>query len=182
MRTSLLYGYFLLLLVGALFMTPDVSTAGDWKTILAERLPLLGHRNWIVVVDAAYPAQTSPGVEVVLCEDFQIDVVHGVLEELARAKHVRPVVYLDKELDHVAEKDAPGITEYRQKLGDLLGNLNKKTALHEKIIGKLDEAGKTFKILLLKTRLALPYTSVFFQLECGYWSDDAEKNLRKTMR
>jgi hypothetical protein len=181
MRTSLLKG-FLLVLSGAMFMSPNVSAAGEWKTTLAERLPLLGHRNWIVVVDAAYPAQTSQGVEVVLCEDTQIDVVRAVLDELVKAKHVRPVVYLDKELDHVSEKDAPGISEYRKRLLELLGTMNRKVVLHEKIIGKLDEAGKTFKILMLKTRLALPYTSVFFQLECGYWSDEAEKDLRKSMR
>lgn len=168
-------------MLGALLMSPTVSSAADWKATLAERLPLLGHRNWIVVVDAAYPAQTSKGVEIVLCEDSQIDLVRGVLEELAKAKHVRPVVYVDKELDHVAEADAPGIGEYRKQLAGLLGNARKKEVLHEKIIGKLDDAGKTFKILMLKTRLTLPYTSVFFQLDCGYWSDDAEKRLRKSL-
>jgi hypothetical protein len=52
---------------------------------------------------------------------------------------------------------------------------------HEQIIAKLDEAGKTFKILIIKTRLTLPYTSVFFQLECGYWNSQSEKELRGAM-
>ena len=29
----------------------NTSEANSWKTILAEELPLLGHRNWILVVD-----------------------------------------------------------------------------------------------------------------------------------
>jgi hypothetical protein len=29
--------------------------------------------------------------------------------------------------------------------------------------------------------MALPYTSVFLQLDCGYWSPEAEKRLRTTM-
>jgi len=33
--------------------------------------------------------------------------------------------------------------------------------------------------LLLKTKLTLPYTSVFFRLDCGYWTDEAETQLRK---
>ncbi len=51
-------------------------------------------------------------------------------------------------------------------------------ALLEELIGKLDEAGKTFHVLLLKTNLCLPYTSVFLQLDCAYWNADAEKRLR----
>ena len=44
------------------------------------------------------------------------------------------------------------------------------------------EAGKTFKVLLIKTTLTKPYTSVFFQLECGYWNAEAEKSLRDAMK
>jgi len=31
---------------------------------------------------------------------------------------------------------------------------------------------------MIKTNLSLPYTSVFIWLDCGYWSDEAEKRLR----
>jgi hypothetical protein len=50
--------------------------------------------------------------------------------------------------------------------------------LHEGIIQELDAAAKLFNVLIIKTDLAIPYTSVFFQLECGYWNGEAEKNLR----
>jgi hypothetical protein len=29
--------------------------------------------------------------------------------------------------------------------------------------------------------MTLPYTSVFLQLDCGYWSADAERRLREAM-
>ena len=29
----------------------------NWQTILQDKLPLLGHRNWIVITDMAYPLQ-----------------------------------------------------------------------------------------------------------------------------
>ena len=173
--------YLIPLLLGATPMNPNSASAGDWKDILTQRLPLYGHRNWIVVVDAAYPAQISQGIETILCEDSQIDVVRGVLEALAGAKHVRPTIYLDRELDAVSEKDAPGISEYREQLAEVLGSLKKNPLLHEKIIAKLDEAGKAFKVLVFKTKLTLPYTSIFIQLDCRYWSDGAEKQLRKSM-
>jgi hypothetical protein len=45
----------------------------------------------------------------------------------------------------------------------------------------VDEVGKTFHIVVLKTTMTVPYTSVFLQLNCKYWSDDAEAQLRKAM-
>jgi hypothetical protein len=53
---------------------------------------------------------------------------------------------------------------------------------HEELIGKLDEAAKTFRVLILKTNLTLPYTSVFLELDCGYWDAGSEERLRQAIR
>ena len=53
---------------------------------------------------------------------------------------------------------------------------------HEELISRLDQAGAKFHILILKTDLKLPYTSVFIQLDCGYWSAEAEMKLREAMK
>ena len=152
-----------------------------WQKTLAERLPLYGHRNWIVIADSAYPAQTSAGIETIATNADQLDVVKAVLAELAKYSHVAPIVYTDAELKHVPEADAPGVEKYREQLMQLLGNQKVNSMMHEQIIGKLDEAGKTFKVLILKTRLTIPYTSVFLQLDCRYWNADAEKRLRESL-
>lgn len=152
-----------------------------WQAVLAQRLPAYGHRNWIAVVDSAYPAQTGAGVETVVTHADQLDVLRHVLDALGRAKHVRPVVYLDAELPLVEERDAPGITKYRRELDRLLGKREVKKLPHEQIIYRLDGDSGKFKVLVLKTDLTLPYTSVFLQLDCGYWGDDAEKRLRARM-
>jgi hypothetical protein len=52
---------------------------------------------------------------------------------------------------------------------------------HEEIISKLDQAGQTFRVLIIKTNLTIPYTSVFLQLDCAYWSAEAEQKLRGAM-
>ena len=44
---------------------PGRAATPDWNQRLAEAMPLLGHRNWILVVDSAYPLQISPGIETV---------------------------------------------------------------------------------------------------------------------
>ncbi|HTW32426.1 MAG TPA: hypothetical protein VMD76_12160 [Candidatus Sulfotelmatobacter sp.] len=155
--------------------------SSDWRARLDHELPLLGHRNWIAVVDSAYPLQTSVGIETIETNGDQLEVVKTVLDRLAQAKHVRPVIFTDAELKLVPESDAKGVTAYREALTKLLGKTGAQPLLHEEIISKLDEAGKTFHILVLKTRLTIPYTSVFIRLDCGYWSDDAEKRLREAM-
>src|SRR4051794_26124816 len=157
------------------------SPAASWQQAVAERIPLYGHRNWIVIADSAYPAQSSPGIETVVSDADHLEVVQAVLKAVAGSKHVRPIIYTDAELKYVSDGDAPGITAYREQLAHVLGTARNErqgpvSALpHEQIISKLDDAGKTFRVLIIKTNLTLPYTSVFLQLDCGYWSADAER-------
>ena len=49
---------FLTLLALILTIVPALH-AEDWKRTLREELPLLGHRNWIVIADSAYQEQTN---------------------------------------------------------------------------------------------------------------------------
>ncbi len=153
----------------------------NWQEILAQRLSLYGHRNWIVVADSAYPAQASPGIETIVSHADQLSVLQGVLRAIRASKHVRPVIYTDQELKFVDEQDAPGIQKYREELRTLFGKGEVQALPHEEIIAKLDQASKMFRILIIKTDLTLPYTSVFLELRAGYWSDAAERRLRKVM-
>ena len=157
------------------------DTDNDWRVRLQQELPLLGHRNWIAVVDSAYPLQTSAGIETVNTNADQLEVLKTVLDQVAKAKHVRPFIFTDAELKAVPESDAAGVTAYREALTNLVGKTEAQSLPHEEIISKLDEAGKTFRILVLKTSLTIPYTSVFIRLECAYWKPDAEKRLREAM-
>ena len=90
-------------------------------------------------------------------------------------------MYTDKELSAVPEADAPGISQYRRNLAGLLPAGVAQSLPHEQIIAKLDDAAKTFRVLIIKTDMTLPYTSVFLQLDCAYWSADAERRLREAM-
>jgi RbsD/FucU transport protein family protein len=160
-------------------MTTTFSHAqSDWQAELHHHLPLLGHRNWIVIADAAYPLQTAPAIETLVADADELEVIKTVLAELAHSKHVQPIFYTDAELKYVAEARAPGISYYRARLAKLLSGQSPRELPHEAIIAKLDEVGKTFKVLLIKTHMTLPYTSLFLQLECAYWNADSEKELR----
>lgn len=150
--------------------------------ILSERLALYGHRNWIVVADSAYPAQARDGIETIVSGAGQVEVLGQVLERISGAQHVRPVVHIDQELEFVTEEDAPGVTAYRECLGILLRGQVVHRMPHEEIISLLDSAAEMFRVLIIKSDMTIPYTSVFIRLDCGYWSAEAEARLRATIR
>jgi hypothetical protein len=154
----------------------------NWKESLKDRLPLYGHRNWLVIADSAYPAQSRRAIETMVVDEEQVTVLEETLAILGGCKHIEPSIYTDKELDFIGDDDAPGISSYRQKLGALLKGHQVRTLPHEEIISTLDRVGEKFRVLLIKTNMRIPYTSVFLELECGYWNPDAEKRLRISMR
>ena len=171
----------ILLIAAPLLYSAEPPQPSDWKAKVAEAMPLLGHRNWILIVDSAYPLQTSPGIETIETNASQEEVVASVLDTINHSIHVRPHIFMDSELPFVPDQDAPGASAYRARMGDLLRSYKVESRPHEKIIATIDQAGKTFHILVLKTNMTIPYTSVFIQLNCKYWTDDAEDRLRAKM-
>jgi D-ribose pyranose/furanose isomerase RbsD len=158
-----------------------VSFAADWERKLADCLPLFGHRNWIVVADSAYPAQSNVGIETIIAGEDHVHVVRRVLDAIRASIHVRASVYLDRELEYVEESDAPGIAEFKQQLDAVLYGSKVSRIPHEQIIHELDQSARLFRILAIKTEMTIPYTSVFFELDCGYWNAEAEERLRQAM-
>ena len=150
----------------------------SWQSRLDTVLPEYGHRNWIVIADAAYPKQSAPGIETIATGMDQFEVLEAVLAVIDDAPHVQPIVMLDAELEHVAPDDAPGVAEYRARLKDVLKDRPVQVKPHEQIIAKLDADSEMYNVLLLKTDLVIPYTSVFLQLDCGYWNAEKEARLR----
>jgi D-ribose pyranose/furanose isomerase RbsD len=158
------------------------GTGPAWEEALAAYIPALGHRNWIVVADSAFPLQISPGIETIVSNEDHFAVLGKVLKAVDGAKHLRPKLYLDQELNFVAEELAPGADSARRRLDEMLKGREVRPVLHEELIARLDQAGKTFKIVMIKTTLAVPYTSVFLELDCGYWGPDAEAKMREKMK
>ena len=113
-----------------------------WQQRLSERLPLLGHRNWIVIADSAYPLQSREGIETIATGEEHPAALKHVLAALNSSKHVRPIIHLDAELPFVAEQDAAGISAYRNSLTSLLKNQPTRSLPHEEIISKLDNSAQ----------------------------------------
>src|SRR5438105_7530178 len=107
----------LVLVLAFLLAAPVILAAqagpATWQAKVDQDLPLLGHRNWILIVDSAYPLQSSPGVETVETNADQVEVVRYVVGAIDKSIHVRPDIFMDAELPFVQEEDAPGTTAYR---------------------------------------------------------------------
>jgi hypothetical protein len=152
-----------------------------WEQKLAQELPALGHRNWIVVADSAFPLQISPGIEVIVSGEDHFAVLDKVFKAIDASRHLRPRVHLDKELSYVTEDLAPGIGACRDKLKEMLKGREVTPVLHEQLLARLNGIGRNFRILMIKTNLSLPYTSVFLELDCGYWKPESEAKMRELM-
>jgi hypothetical protein len=159
----------------------EPSSGLDWRARVESSLPLFGHRNWILIVDSAYPLQVAPGIETIDTGASQTEVLHFVLSAVNRAPHVRPDVFLDAELPYISDQDAPGVSAYRDDLAAILREFPTHSLAHDKLIANVNEAGQAFHVLVLKTTMTIPYSSVFVRLNCRYWSDDAETRLRQKM-
>jgi hypothetical protein len=150
----------------------------EWKKELRELLPLLGHRNWIVVTDMAYPLQTQPGIKTVYAGEDYFTVIEYVYKAIEGEKHIKPLIYQDRELSFMDDGDAEGVEAFRRQIQALMGD--KLISMpHESIIGRLDEVSRMFSVLIIKTPLTIPYTSTFFELDCGYWGSAKKAALQR---
>jgi len=92
------------------------SPANDWRSAVAAQTAQLGSRNWIVITEASFPAQSRIGVKQIVANEEIPVVVDEVLRTLEQTEHVRPKVYLNREMRSVENDYAPGIDDFRQKL------------------------------------------------------------------
>lgn len=172
-----------ILLCAAIYAAPppETSAEANWSSEVTSEMPLLGHRNWILIVDSAYPLQVSRGIQTIETGEPMLTVAHFVLGAIDQSIHVRPDIFMDAELPFISDQDAPDASAYRRSVGDLLRGYQIVSEPHEKLLSEVAQAGNTFHVLVLKTDATIPYSSIFIRLNCKYWSDDAEQRLRARM-
>jgi D-ribose pyranose/furanose isomerase RbsD len=153
-----------------------------WQSSLKKNIPQLGHRNWILIVDKAFPAQNAPGMVTITTDAEHLDVLAYTLRQIDSSSHVKPIVFCDAELRYLTGEQVAGIDAFRDSLTRTLGGITPQVILHESVFAKIDEASKLFKVLVLKTNGTIPYSSVFIQLDCKYWTAEKESALRASMK
>jgi D-ribose pyranose/furanose isomerase RbsD len=152
-----------------------------WQDVLKQKMPYLGHRNWIVITDMAYPLQSGEGIITLYANEPYEKVLATVKGEIDKAPHVFAHVYRDKELSLLTDKEIPGVEKLRGQMDSICG---KDVAFvpHEDLIKRLDEASKIFSVIIIKTPLTMAYTTTFFELGCKYWDADKQAKLDEEMK
>lgn len=154
------------------------ASAADWKTELQRQLPLLGHRNWIVIADMAYPLQTNPGITTLYSGESYGETLKTIWSAIGEQPHVFAHVYQDRESEMLTETTCPGIDEFRNQTGNTLGDAKVTYLPHEALIRKLDSASNLYRVIIVKSKLTLPYTTTFLELDCKYWTPEQEAAAR----
>ena len=142
----------------------------------------LGYRNWVIVAEASFPAHNRPGFRQVTADVDVPVAVDYVLNSLERTQHVRPRVYLPREQRSVENDFAPGIDEMRKKIRASLHGHESTELEQQSLLTLLEDASRSFDVLVIRTHTALPYSSVFLELQPGYWDADSESRLRDRIR
>jgi hypothetical protein len=109
------------------------------------------------------------------------DVLQYVLGSISTSTHVKPIVFTDLEFAQITEDLSPGVDGLKKSISASLKNHQINTLLHNDVFAKLDSASNLFEVLVLKTESTIPYSSVFIQLDCGYWNAEKEQKLRSKM-
>lgn len=150
-----------------------------WKEEVKTQIHRLGHRNWIVVTDKAYPLQNQPGITTLYTDASYREVLAFVTKTIGQASHVYPHIYQDQELCLLPEALCPGIDSLRKEMDRLLPSGTRTFRKHDELIATLDSISRTFQVIILKTNLTMPYTSTFFELDCRYWDADKQAALEQ---
>lgn len=176
------FGLFAILLCG-LAMTGCVNTAEPkpYLGVLRNELGYLGARNWVVIAEAAYPIQSRRGVRVVKLDADIPDVLEAVEDVIEEKHHVKPRVYVTEELENVPYEYAPGVRAYKKKLRQALHGRETVRLDNEMLLRLLNDTSKTYRVLVIKTRTAVPYSSIFIELGSGYWDAESETALRQNI-
>lgn len=154
----------------------------DWQTEFQQKLPYLGHRNWILVVDKAFPAQSAQGLTTINTGEQLPAVLKEVVSSLSRTIHVKPTIYADAESNYIGDDMAKGAVTLQKEIHSTLKGYPINYLLHEKIFTKIDSTSKLFNVVILKTESTIAYSSIFIQLDCAYWDNQKEVILRKKMK
>jgi L-fucose mutarotase/ribose pyranase (RbsD/FucU family) len=150
-----------------------------WRGAVDHQAAQLGYRNWIVIAEASFPAQSRPGVRQVTAPVEVAEALDYVLKALEKTEDVRPKIYLTRELRSVENDFAPGIDELRKRIEDTLHGRETTELDQQSLLTLLEDANRSYDVLVIRTQSALPYSSVFLELQPGYWDAASESRLRE---
>lgn len=151
----------------------------DWQAAVANQAAQLGYRNWIVIAEASFPAYSRAGLRQVSANVEIPEALNYVLASLEQTQTVRPQIYLPREMRSLENDYAPGIEQHRKRMTAALHGHETTELDQQSLLTLMKDANQSFDVLVIRTTTALPYTSVFMELQPGYWDAESEIRLRE---
>ena len=152
-----------------------------WGEAVSREVNALGIQNWIIVAESSFPVVSRRGVRTIVIDAEVPEVVDYVVNELKKSEMVTPSFSTARELPFVKNDRAPGIDEFRKLLKTALNSHQVREMEHRSLTLLAHSDAAKYAVLVLKTKSALPYSSVFIELDSGYWDRDSEDKLRSDM-
>lgn len=162
-----------------MFGCAELPSATSWQAAVNHQAAQLGYRNWIVIAEASFPAHNRSGLRQITAPVEVPEAVDYVLQALEQTENVRPQVYLTREMRSVENDFAPGIDQLREQIHDSLHGHEPTELDQQSLLTLMEDANRSFDVLVIRTQTALPYSSVFLELKPGYWDADSETRLRE---
>jgi len=159
----------------------DQQASRPWLGTIRSELGYLGARNWVVIGEAAFPIQSRQGVRVIQLDADIPDVLEGIEDVIEEKHHVKPRVYVTAELESVPYDYAPGVRAHKKRMNEALHGREPMRLDNDMLMRLLNDTSKTYRVLVIKTRTALPYSTVFIELGSGYWDAESESVLRQNI-
>lgn len=157
---------------------PDLK---PWQVDVNRDLKTLGARNWIIIAEPSFPVFSGKGVKVVSTDESTPKLVAYVLNALEEHQQVQPRIYTSQELDLLSEDYAPGIGVMRKEITQIISGRNHSELQHATLMKLMQDAGQSYNVLIIKSNSSLPYSSVFMELDSGYWDSESETALRQRL-
>ena len=128
--------------------------ANRWQAAVERQAGQLGYRNWIRQVNSSVSIPET------------LDYVLNVLEQ---TENLRPKVYVPRELRSVENDFAPGIDELRKAIKSSTRGHELTELDQQSLLTLVEDANRSFDVLVIRTPTALPYSSIFIEIQPGYW-------------
>lgn len=170
-----------LLALGSAFLLAGCASLqkeNSWQAAVDRQVAQLGYRNWIVIAEASFPAHNRPGLRQINTSVEVPEALDYVLTALEQSESVRAQVYVARELRSVENDFAPGIDDLRKRMGSAFHGHETTELDQQSLLTLMEDANRSFDVLVIRTPTALPYSSVFLELQPGYWDVDSETRLR----
>ena len=151
----------------------------QWQRSVDRQVAQLGHRNWIIVSEASFPAHSREGINQVVAPAEIPEVLDYVLNSIEQHQQVYPEIYLTRELRALDQDYAPGIDQFRHEIKYALHGYKPTEIQQDSLMTLIESANQRFDVLVIRTATVLPYSSVFMELKPSYWDSDAENHLRQ---